>query len=88
MRFPLLKRSVKDLPSLLDLIFVVDKDLYYRKTFAYGSKLGHLYIPEDQLLNKHVTEVLPAKQARLIMLAIQAASKRKQIHQSEVFASH
>ena len=25
-----------------DLIFVVDKDLYYRKTFAYGSKLGHL----------------------------------------------
>ena len=59
-----------------DLIFVVDKDLYYRKTFAYGSKLGHLYIPEDQLLNKHVTEVLPAKQARLIMLAIQAAFKR------------
>lgn len=59
-----------------DLIFVVDKDMYYRKTFAYGAKLGHLYIPEDQILNKHVTGVLPARQARLVMLAIQAAFKR------------
>jgi PAS domain S-box-containing protein len=58
-----------------DLIFIVDKDLYYRKSFAYGAKQGHLYIAEDEILNKHVTEVLPTKQARLIILAIQAAFK-------------
>lgn len=59
-----------------DLVFVVDKDFFYRKSFAYGAKKGHLYLSEDEILNKHIAEVLPAKQARLIMLAIQAAFKR------------
>lgn len=60
-----------------DVIFIVDKDLYYRKTFAYGAKPGHPNIPEDQVMNKHVTEVLPPRQARLFTLAVQAAFKRK-----------
>ena len=47
-----------------DVIFIVDKDLYYRKTFAYGAKPGHPNIPEDQVMNKHVTEVFPPRQAR------------------------
>jgi len=72
------KEEILTIAALIpDVIFIVDKDLYYRKTFAYGAKPGHPNVPEDQVMNKHVTEVLPPRQARLFTLAVQAAFKRK-----------